>query len=70
MILRYVSAAWLEIFIGLLIAAGLTVSVNLGRVHLRDRRSFRAIAGVSSGFMNAIAGIGGPAVSIYALATK
>ncbi|WP_255570374.1 sulfite exporter TauE/SafE family protein [Cryobacterium sp. TMT2-4] len=70
MILQYVPAAWLEISIGLLIAAGLTVSVNLGRVHIRDRNSFRAIAGISSGFMNATAGVGGPAVSIYALATN
>ncbi|MBC7442294.1 MAG: sulfite exporter TauE/SafE family protein [Ramlibacter sp.] len=70
MILRYVSAAWLEIAIGVLIAVGLTASVNLGRVHIRDRRSFRAIAGVFSGFMNATAGVGGPAVSIYALATN
>ena len=70
MILQYVPAAWLEISIGVLIAAGLTVSVNLGRVHIRDGHSLRAIAGISSGFMNVTAGVGGPAVSIYALATS
>ena len=70
MILQYVPAAWLEISIGVLIAAGLTVSVNLSRVHNRDGHSLRAVAGISSGFMNATAGVGGPAVSIYALATN
>lgn len=70
MTLQYVPAAWLEISIGVLIAADLAVSVNLGHVHTRDRRSLRAMTGSSSGFMNATAGVGGPAVSIYALATN
>lgn len=68
-VLQFVSVAWLEISIGVLVAAGLTVSVNLGRVTVRDRLSFRAVAGVTSGFMNTTAGVGGPAVSIYAIAT-
>jgi hypothetical protein len=70
LVLRYIPAAWLEISIGILIVAGLTVSVNLSRVHIRDGHGLRAVAGVASGFMNATAGIGGPAVSIYALATN
>lgn len=68
--LRYIPAAWIEISIGVLVAGGLTVSVNLGRVYIRDGRRLRAVAGTASGFMNATAGIGGPAVSIYALATN
>ncbi|WP_104190859.1 sulfite exporter TauE/SafE family protein [Cryobacterium sp. Y82] len=68
-ILQFVSAAWLEISIGVLVAAGLTVSVNLGRVVVRDRLGFRVMAGLTSGFMNTTAGVGGPAVSIYAIAT-
>jgi len=69
LVLQFIPGAWLEISIGILIAAGLTVSVNLGRVYIRDRHRLRAVAGAASGFMNATAGIGGPAVSIYALAT-
>ncbi len=68
-VLQFVPVAWLEISIGVLVAVGLTVSVNLGRVVVRDRLSFRAVAGVTSGFMNTTAGVGGPAVSIYAIAT-
>jgi len=70
LVLRYIPTAWLEISIGILIVVGLTVSVNLGRVYIRDGHRLRAIAGAASGFMNATAGIGGPAVSIYALATN
>ncbi|GEP25850.1 sulfite exporter TauE/SafE family protein [Cryobacterium levicorallinum] len=68
-VLQFVPVAWLEISIGVLVAAGLTVSVNLGRVVVRDRLSFRVIAGMTSGVMNTTAGVGGPAVSIYAIAT-
>lgn len=69
LVLQYVSVAWLEISIGILVVAGLTASVNLRHVTLRDRQSFRAITGFASGFMNVTAGVGGPAVSIYAIAT-
>ncbi|TFD91191.1 sulfite exporter TauE/SafE family protein [Cryobacterium serini] len=68
-ILQFVSVAWLEISIGVLVAAGLTISVSLGRVVVRDRLGFRVMAGLTSGFMNTTAGVGGPAVSIYAIAT-
>ncbi|TFD58906.1 sulfite exporter TauE/SafE family protein [Cryobacterium suzukii] len=68
-VLQFVSVAWLEISIGVLVAAGLTISVNLGRVVVRDRLGFRVMAGMTSGFMNTTAGVGGPAVSIYAIAT-
>ncbi|MBG6213432.1 MAG: sulfite exporter TauE/SafE family protein [Cryobacterium sp.] len=68
-VLQFVSVAWLEISIGVLVAAGLTISVSLGRVVVRDRLSFLMMAGVTSGLMNTTAGVGGPAVSIYAIAT-
>ncbi|WP_105034485.1 sulfite exporter TauE/SafE family protein [Cryobacterium aureum] len=68
-VLQFVPVAWLEISIGVLVAAGLTISINLGRVVVRDRLGFRVLAGMSSGFMNTTAGVGGPAVSIYAIAT-
>ncbi|MDH6237710.1 sulfite exporter TauE/SafE family protein [Cryobacterium sp. CG_9.6] len=68
-VLQFVSVAWLEICIGVLVAAALTVSINLKRATLRDSRRNRAVAGLASGFMNATAGVGGPAVSVYAIAT-
>lgn len=68
-VLQFVPVAWLEISIGVLVAGGLIVSVNLGQVTLRDRLSFRVVAGATSGIMNTTAGVGGPAVSIYAIAT-
>ena len=68
-ILQFVPVAWLEISIGVLVAAALTVSINLSGVAVRDRLSFRVVAGVASGFMNTTAGVGGPAMSIYAIVT-
>lgn len=67
--LQFVPVAWLEIVIGGLVAVGLTISVNLGRVVVQDRLGLRVLAGVASGVMNTTAGVGGPAVSIYAIAT-
>ena len=70
LVLRVVSVAWLEISIGVLIALGITASVLLGRLNLRDRSSFRVGAGLVAGFMNVTAGVGGPAASMYAVATR
>ncbi|WP_241992909.1 sulfite exporter TauE/SafE family protein [Cryobacterium frigoriphilum] len=69
LVLRVVSLAWLEISIGVMVAVGLTVSLCLGRVALVDRPIYKVIAGILAGFMNTTAGVGGPAASIYAVAT-
>lgn len=69
LLLRVIPAAWLEISIGALVAAGLTMSLSVGRVALRDRAVYRVIAGFLAGFMNVTSGVGGPAVSVYAVAT-
>ncbi|WP_338419628.1 sulfite exporter TauE/SafE family protein [Cryobacterium psychrophilum] len=68
-VVQQVPGAWLQISIGLLLATALTVSVTLRRASLRDSPGVRAVAGAASGFMNATAGLGGPAVSMYAMAT-
>ncbi|KGJ79097.1 hypothetical protein GY21_06080 [Cryobacterium roopkundense] len=68
-VVQHVPGAWLQVSIGLLLIAALTVSVSLRRATLRDSPGVRAAAGAASGFMNATAGVGGPAVSIYAMAT-
>lgn len=67
---RVVPAAVLEIGIGLLLAAGLTVLLALRSARLAARRRYLWTAGILSGFMNTTAGVGGPAVSIYSLATR
>nr|WP_231556304.1 TSUP family transporter [Cryobacterium sp. MLB-32] len=69
MVVQHVSAAWLQISIGLLLVVALTFSVALRRATLHDTMAVRSMAGAASGLMNATAGVGGPAVSMYALAT-
>jgi len=64
------SAAWLEVFIGVLILLALASTLMAsGRIHVRGR--LPAIgAGIAGGFMNATAGVAGPAMTIYAVATR
>ncbi len=66
-----VPAAALEIGIGVLLIIALSASQHL------NRRSFHATGpvpmvslGFSSGLMNAAAGVGGPAITAYAIATR
>ncbi|MGC1207545.1 MAG: sulfite exporter TauE/SafE family protein [Ornithinimicrobium sp.] len=63
-------AAWLEVLIGslVLLALGL-IGVASGKIHLRGRM-VAWVAGAAGGFMNATAGVAGPAMTIYALATR
>jgi len=68
-VVQHVPGAWLQVSIGALLAVALTVSVTLRRATLRDTIAVRAVSGAASGFMNATAGVGGPAVSMYAIAT-
>lgn len=67
---RLLSPAWLEILIGvsILLALALTLAAE-GRVHLRGR-GVAMVAGSVGGFMNATAGVAGPAMAIYAVATR
>lgn len=61
----------LQVGIGLLVIAALTVSLVVVRTdHVATGTPPALIAGVASGFMSATAGVGGPAVSVYAVATR
>ncbi|WP_150308392.1 sulfite exporter TauE/SafE family protein [Planctomonas psychrotolerans] len=63
--------AALEIGIGVLLLLALSTSLLLSRASVvADGRGLLAALGASSGFMNAAAGIGGPAVSIYAVISR
>ncbi|MHC6228234.1 sulfite exporter TauE/SafE family protein [Arthrobacter sp. MMS24-T111] len=69
-LIRLIPAPVLEISIGVLLAAGLTVLLALKSATLPARRRYLLAAGGLSGFMNTAAGVGGPAVSMYSIATK
>ncbi|MFF1882931.1 sulfite exporter TauE/SafE family protein [Pseudarthrobacter sp. NPDC058196] len=69
-LIRLIPAPVLEISIGVLLAAGLTVLLALKSATLPSRRRYLLAAGGLSGFMNTAAGVGGPAVSMYSIATK
>ena len=63
--------AVLQVSIGALVVVALTVSLIVTRTeHVATGRTPAIIAGGASGFMNAAAGVGGPALSVYAVATR
>lgn len=69
-LVRLIPPAVLEISIGVILAVGLTVLLVLKSVTLPAHRRYLWTAGSLSGFMNAAAGVGGPAVSMYSIATR
>lgn len=69
-LIRVIPPAMLQISIGVILAAGLTVLLVLKSATLPARRRYLWTAGTLSGFMNTAAGVGGPAVSIYSIATR
>lgn len=69
-IVKYAPAAWLEVGVGLMVLAGLTVSLRMSSVKAHSGLRPQLLAGVASGVMNTTAGVGGPAMSVYAVASK
>jgi uncharacterized membrane protein YfcA len=69
-LIRFIPPAVLEISIGVILAIGLTVLLALKSAQLPARRRYLWTAGTLSGFMNTAAGVGGPAVSMYSIATR
>lgn len=69
-LIRFIPPAVLEISIGVILAVGLTVVLALKSAQLPARRRYLWTAGTLSGFMNTAAGVGGPAVSMYSIATQ
>ena len=61
----------LQLGIGILVVVALTISLVVTRTeHVATGRAPAIVTGAASGFMNAAAGVGGPALSIYAVATR
>ncbi|BCW04261.1 sulfite exporter TauE/SafE family protein [Arthrobacter sp. NtRootA1] len=69
-LIRFMPPAVLEISIGVILAVGLTVLLVMKSAVLPKRRRYLFTAGGLSGFMNTAAGVGGPAVSMYSIATR
>lgn len=61
----------LQLGVGILVVVALTVSLLVTRAeHTLPRRPTALVAGLASGFMNTAAGVGGPAISVYAVLTR
>lgn len=65
-----VPAPWLEIGIGAAVIAGLATATLFRPAAPHTGTRPLLAAGSVSGFMNATAGVGGPALSVYALTTR
>lgn len=64
------SPAVLSVTIGGLVVAALLAVVGAPGLRVRAGRGAAISAGAASGFMNVTAGVGGPALSLYAIATR
>lgn len=60
----------LSVLIGAMVIIALAVSLTVRQLGVLQGRLGAAAAGFVSGFMNVTAGVGGPAVTVYALATR
>lgn len=64
---KVVPSAWLEISVGLIVFVSLSASLLVRSRRQIDGPVLLGSAGYASGFMSYTAGVGGPAVSIYAV---
>jgi uncharacterized membrane protein YfcA len=66
---RLLSPGPLQVAIGALVVLGLLATMLTGTGRARPTTAAALGTGTASGFMNAVAGVGGPALTVYALAT-
>lgn len=69
-VVKYVPGAWLQIAVGLIVLVSLTVSLRMPSFPPETGVKPMLVAGAASGIMNTTAGVGGPAMSVYAVAAK
>ncbi|UYY83584.1 sulfite exporter TauE/SafE family protein (plasmid) [Arthrobacter sp. YA7-1] len=69
-IVHYVPGAWLELSVGALVILSLTIGLTLRSPRRRNGLPPLVLAGSVSGLMNTTAGVGGPALSVYAIMTR
>lgn len=79
MLLGAIPGAWvvhntptapLQILVGTLVLIGLTITTYMPEHMRKDGAGYAVAAGVSGGFMNTLAGIAGPAITVYAQASR
>lgn len=68
-VFQLLPANWLEVAVGMVTGLGLA-AVSLPRLRAAPRLPISAAAGLASGFTSAVGGAGGPALTIYAIATE
>jgi len=69
-IVQNVPSSWLEVLVGLIVLISLTLSLTLRAPHNHPGLPPLVFAGSVSGLMNTTAGVGGPALSVYAIASR
>ncbi|GAA1491230.1 TSUP family transporter [Brachybacterium sacelli] len=69
LVLQVLPAEPLAVLVGVLILLAIAVSVLVRPGEISDGLPLSAGFGAASGFMNATAGVGGPALAVYAVAT-
>lgn len=69
LVVRLLPAAWIGLIVGVIVLIALLVSLMAPAGRLPDGGRTRAATGLISGFMNASAGVGGPALAAYARST-
>jgi uncharacterized membrane protein YfcA len=67
---RAIAGPTLQIVAGCLVLVALSISVFARRIRGLDRWPGLVAAGALGGFMNVLAGVGGPAVTAYAIASR
>ena len=70
LVVRAAPAAWLEVVIGGLVLLGLLSTTALRRAPRARGAAPTLVAGAAGGFLNTTAGVAGPALVIYATATR
>jgi len=63
-------ASWLQVAVGAVTGLGLAAVSVIRRLRAAARVPATAAAGLASGFTTAVGGAGGPALTIYAIATR
>lgn len=66
---KHTSPPVLEVVIGVLVLASLGAVLLSKRARVLKGRTGAVVAGAASGFMNVTAGVGGPAIVLYAVST-
>lgn len=66
LVVRLLPAAWIGLIVGVIVLIALLVSLVAPAGRLSDSGRTRATTGLISGFMNTSAGVGGPALAVYA----